>query len=489
MSNIKIKVKGNKKKNEIIWRKSHLGNGSVTVDLGNGNDYADFRGSNHGNKLYGGKGNDTLLGGKGDDVIVGGKGNDMLRGYGGDDTINGGKGNDTIVGGKGDDVIYTGKGKNTIVINKGDGNDTIYAQGSKTLISFDEFKEFDSNLSFNKRDNDLEMVYTHSDNTKEVVTLKNYFTSNGKIADKNVYLKTQPAMVVPMYAVPFIEPPEETLTTWQMQALKYAPPPFLSSDDTTETTDTSVGQAVTAVPKYAIAMIGEEPELITTEIPGDLIYVKYAPPPYGFTRSEVEISSLLAVQGLTLNANGSGKYRGTDFDDTINGSNGSDTIIAGKGNDKIHANKGNDVINAGKGINILYFNKNDGKNTVLNGKGTDIIIIENEKFSNLKVKFSGNNAVITYTGGEIILKDYKKGGHSAQYIQAGNTRRKIDTIINNSIKTSKNSDANYSAIKSETTGWIANKNDDASNIISPESENTNSINILLGSEYTDKLPV
>lgn len=520
MSNIKLKIKGTKKRDNIEWRN---GRGySLDINAGSGNDIINFKANKQNSKLYGEAGNDTIFGGKGRDYISGGKGNDKLYGNNGNDTILSGKGNDTIkggkgndviyggkgddiiTGGKGDDIIYTGSGNNTIIINKGDGNDTIYHQGSKTTIDLEAISRFsdipfgyNSYISFSKNLDDLEMAYTNTDGSKGAITFKNYF-KNGNIVSEEIYFKTLPVQVVPMYGIPIIEPPVEyelqEVMEGYFERLKYAPPPFLGGDDTSEPTDTlddsvsNVNSTIAIVPKYATPLIFSETEI---QYPEQVL--KYAPPPiYGYTSDRIKLSTMVSNYGLSITTAKDNKYKGTDFDDSITGSNHSDTIFAGKGNDVIYSKKGNDVINAGKGINIIYFSKNDGKKTILNGKGTDIIIIEDEKFSNLKAKFSGKDAVIEYTGGEIILKDYKKGGHSVQYIEAGDKRRKIDNILPSykSVKSVKNSvpnDTTIENVKSETNGWLANNNGDASNIINADKDNTENINLLIASNYLDKL--
>ena len=95
------------------------------------------------NKLEGLGGNDSLGGGDGNDLLDGGSGNDQLRGDAGNDTILGGDGNDYITGGSGDDSLVGGDGIDTadyyysdtsagIVVNLatgtasgGGGNDTL----------------------------------------------------------------------------------------------------------------------------------------------------------------------------------------------------------------------------------------------------------------------------------------------------------------------------------------------------------------------------
>ncbi|MCR4881643.1 MAG: hypothetical protein K6A44_06815 [bacterium] len=501
--------------NDYIFGKK----GNDTLYGGNGNDV--IRGGKGNDVIFGEKGNDTLYGGDGNDIIYGGKGDDTLYGKAGDDSIYGGsgndvifggKGNDYISGGKGNDVILTGKGENTVAINHGDGHDTIYHQGEKTLLDIEGFSEFRSDISFSKKYNDLDIIYSQTDTTKEIITIKDYFTSDGKVASRGIYIKTDPVMVVAMYAVPPISIPPVEEYIIEQECLKYAPPQFMGSGDDIVNVEAVDGFLVMA--KYAIPPLGDDIQIGTSESDNtsddtslsqdndtqlvspekiiDMPVLKYAIYPiYGYTRSEVELSTLLNLNGLTINANKPGKYYGTEYDDTIKGSNGADKIIAGDGDDKIYAKKGNDVINAGEGTNILYFSKNDGKNTVINGNGTDILIIKNDKFSNLKAKFSGNNAILKYTGGEIILKNYKKGNHSAKYIQVGNKRKAIDDVLPAYKKpteeiisdiTACSSDTNL--ITSEIAGWTANDTNIAETINTAET-NPASIEAILGTNNPD----
>ncbi len=70
-------------------------------------------------------GDDTLMGTAGADKLQGIGGNDVLIGLGGDDTLEGGDGNDTLTGGGGDDTLEGGAGSDQYIHNTGDGFDTI----------------------------------------------------------------------------------------------------------------------------------------------------------------------------------------------------------------------------------------------------------------------------------------------------------------------------------------------------------------------------
>lgn len=444
--------------------------------------------------FYGTDGNDILRGGKHNDYIYGGNGNDEIYGGKGKDTLYGGDGDDNFTGGKGNDVVYTGSGNNTVYIHKGDGHDTIYHQGEKTSIALDDFSEFDRNISFNKNNNDLDMIYSHTYKTKEIITIKDYFTSNGKVASKGIYIQTEPVTVYPMYAVP-VFPTQEYV--WEQQCLKYAPPQYMDTETDEIQTDIQKFYAISmyAVPPIDDFIWPDNPEDGSTDEPPltpVMPVLKYASPIiYGYTRSEVELSNLLSLNGLTITAKKPGTYYGSEFNDTIKGSKGADTIIAGDGNDEIYAGKGNDKIMAGKGTNILYFSKNDGKNTVYNGRGTDILIVKNDKFKNLKASFSGNDAILKYTGGEIILKNYKNGNHSAQYIQFGNERKAIDDILPayQKTKTTKSDSslnlADTSLIQSNVAEWNATDVSAPESVYASEQANDN-INVVLGIDNLNK---
>ena len=169
--NSKGVVTGTKGKDSIKWNnpKSKLWKKNLTVNAGAGNDIINFASSTYKNKLNGGDGKDKIYGGKNNDVITGGKHND---------------------------TIYTGAGSNIVKINKGDGNDIIVNQGKKLVIQMGTPHAKDK-TTWQKKGNNLIMTYAHykakGDKTlvKEIVTIKNYFNSDGTIANNNIYLKNK----------------------------------------------------------------------------------------------------------------------------------------------------------------------------------------------------------------------------------------------------------------------------------------------------------
>lgn len=69
----------------------------------------------------------TLRGSDDDNTLVTGSGNDFIDGRGGDDLLTSGNGDDTIIGGAGDDTIDTGIGVSVIRFEDGHGNDIVRA--------------------------------------------------------------------------------------------------------------------------------------------------------------------------------------------------------------------------------------------------------------------------------------------------------------------------------------------------------------------------
>lgn len=158
--------------------------------------------------------------------------------------------------------------------------------------------------------------------------------------------------------------------------------------------------------------------------------------------------------------------------DIIKADKGNDRIYAGAGNDKIYGGKGNDIIDAGTGKNYIYIAKDDGDDIIKNGKGIDTIIFKDEKFKNIKLKFSKEDLVISHSGDKVTLKNYKKVNHSAQYIKIGNTKKSIDSLLHspkftNNIKSFKSSDElSIDAIRADVANWTSTTNDGISDIVS-----------------------
>ncbi|MGS2722955.1 cadherin-like domain-containing protein [Porticoccus sp. GXU_MW_L64] len=94
---------------------------------------------------WGGEGNDQLIGGEGDDYLAGGAGDDVIDGEGDNDTLIGGSGDDSLygsdgedklTGGSGNDYLAGGAGKDTYFFSSGDGGATIDDTSSASTLVF-----------------------------------------------------------------------------------------------------------------------------------------------------------------------------------------------------------------------------------------------------------------------------------------------------------------------------------------------------------------
>jgi Ca2+-binding RTX toxin-like protein len=106
------------------------GDGEDTLYGDGGSDYLD--GGTGRDELEGGSGDDAMFGGGGRDLITGGAGNDALDGGSGRDNLYGGEGNDNIQGGSGADVLDGGDGDDAL---RGDGNrDVLFGGAGSDLL-------------------------------------------------------------------------------------------------------------------------------------------------------------------------------------------------------------------------------------------------------------------------------------------------------------------------------------------------------------------
>ena len=77
---------------------------------------------------------ENAIGGSGNDHMVGNQLDNTLTGNAGNDWLDGGTGHDTLIGGTGDDTYFVDSSGDVIVENAGEGNDTVVAGFSYSLV-------------------------------------------------------------------------------------------------------------------------------------------------------------------------------------------------------------------------------------------------------------------------------------------------------------------------------------------------------------------
>ena len=415
-------VIGTNKKDKIIWANKSAWKKALTVNAGKGNDTIDFSKSKYKNILNGQDGNDIIYGG--------------LK-------------NDKITGGKGKDTIYTGKGSNTIIINKGDGNDTIYNQGSKLTIKFNNPNTKDKITAFEKKGSDLIVTCTHAKAkgekkaVSEVLTFKNYYNPDGTIANDNIYIAHKKTVKL-----------SYTMENWKISGVNNEYRGTSNADTITGTdgNDIIYGNAgndkiygkngndkIDGGEGNDLLYGNDGNDIINARKGNDTVYGGYGDDVltggdgndliYGDDGNDLILGEL--GNDALYGGNGNDTILGHEGNDVLMGGDGDDSIEGNDGNDTIYGDAGNDVINAGSGNDYIEGGAGDdtikgisGNNTILGGNGNDFIY-----------SGSGNNTI--------------NGGDGVDYIDVTNG---TNTIIFDNLT------YNYDDTKIETIAGF--KNDD-----------------------------
>lgn len=332
----------------------------------------------------------------GNDTIYGDSSDNSLFGYAGNDTIYTGAGNDLVVGGKGNDTLNGQGGENTYRFVSGDGNDTIIA-GKKDVtildfsqdssIKFDnsgvsstvpnEFGETNGFRAYYKSGNDLIIKYGINTDCDSSVTIKNFFKTNTKF-----YLR-----------------------------------------------DCMGGEDIDL--RNVEIVVNEIGKKVTGTSQDD--YLNY----YSGHGEMMDIDNHIEYYNNPNRTISTGAGNDTICIGEGYREPGSSTINAGAGDDNIYISGGNHKIYGEGDTNRIYINapEMDQTTTIYAGKdGTDILILENIAFEDVRFSRSGNNLVISasYDGiydeygelieekaytNKIVLADYFKVNHSVNELQ------------------------------------------------------------------------
>ena len=305
-----------------------------------------------------------------------------------------------VTGTKGNDKIYTGSGNDIVYFNSGDGADTLYKGSGSDTLKFNNFANVTAlkkGLKMSKSKNNLVIKYT----SKDSVTLYNYFKSGVGTSVATLMAKDGKTIKFSDFYGSYI------FNTYTGKKNK-----------TNKITGSALNDLIKGNNKNDTLNGGSGNDKI-----------------YGYAGAD----SIKGGNGNDYIDGGDGNdiIYGSSGTNTLKGGSGKDTIYGGTGNDKIYGGTGNDIIKAGKGNNTIYFNPGDGTDTIYSDGGADTLVFNGETLGDsftpgtVTVHFVGNDLILSGENGKYtaILKDYKLGNHSAQWIQSGSEKIRVDELI------------------------------------------------------------
>ena len=470
--------------------KLYGGEGNDRIEGGDGDDI--IQGDAGDDALYGLNGDDKIKAGEGNDFVNGGAGNDIIWGESGNNRIIGGAGNDKVYAGTGVDTLEfaSGSGKDVIYyanqddilkftdINAADistvlklvksGNHlAIQRKGTSDEVKIMDYFTTDAAQRVDKiatKDGKTVSIKAQKINITGSGTIKGTELSeaiNGSSGVDTIIMGAGNDVTAPGKGDDIVytgvgenkviinkgDGNDKIFHEGSKTTLKINAP---STKDTVTFTKKNNDLILTYTHEKLASETAAVKETINFRNYFNTDGTPVSEEIYLQTNSVQKISDMIKKQGLIINsttANGetiigsalndvitgsasNDIIKGKIGDDTIKGGAGNDTIEGNEGNDKIYGNTGNDVINAGTGNNTLYFASGDGDDKIISGGGTDTLVFTSEtNINNIKAKVSGNNLLITYTGGTVTLKDFMNIAHSVKYIQVGNTKKSITDFI------------------------------------------------------------
>jgi len=305
--------------------------------------------------MFGGNGDDTLGGGSGNDMVLGEDGNDSLGGGSGSDTLNGGTGNDTLgggldddflAGGSGDDVLTADTGNDVIgggegddVLRGGSGNDSLYGGDGNDGVAGGQGDDL---LKGGAGDDWI----AGGAGADTIFGASGNDTIGGGVGVDSIHAG--------------------------------------SGDDVIAAGggDDSVNGGI----GHDTILGGDGQDALNG----------------GAGRDDIDggagDDSIDGGLGADLLQGGLG-------DDLLFGGGANDTLDGGAGADTLRGGEGNDVLTGGFGADVFVFASSDGADTVSDFQdGVDLLVFEGGlSFSDLTITDTGEGAVITGTGGSILL--------------------------------------------------------------------------------------
>ncbi len=321
--------------------------------------------------IYGNGGNDRILAGGGDDAVYGGSGDDSIYGEAGDDILSGGEGNDILDGGAGDDVLYGGSGDDTYRFAKGYGTDMIEDFEGISVVRLGE------GLSIF----DLFAVSCGEEAVIGIKDTEDLCIISGYGRNPEAYIFSDGSNTVSV---------KEILTESAESAV-----PELRLVPGTEGTD-----AVFAEDGRNLIAAGGQYDYIVGGADQDRIF------------GDGDTDRILAGDGadVVCGGEGSDQLYGEEGSDFLAGGSENDYMNGGAGDDRLWSGSGDDFMEGGAGDDVYYFHAGDGRDSILDKEGQNVIIFGDGLSSDAVKAYRSNwnDLRITFAGlpDSLILKDY-----------------------------------------------------------------------------------
>ena len=300
--------------------------------------------------LGGTGGANTLWGNGGNDILSGRTGSDLLYGGTGNDLINGGGGTDAMYGGTGDDIFIVNNAGDTVFEGAGEGTDTIRANISVNIASFDVDVENVELLG----NNDLNATGTSGNNVLTGNRGSNILDGGG--GDDTLYGGRGP----------------DTLYGGDGND-------FLNGAGAADQMYGGIGNdtfVLNSASDRAYDSGGIDTMLVTV--------------------STVMNAMGADVENLTMLGSTNMSASGTGADNVMTGNSGNNTIAGGGGDDTIYGGAGDDVINGGAGNDVLVGNGGVDDFIFQNGWGQDRILGFSTAAGNEDINLSSVSAIVDW---------------------------------------------------------------------------------------------
>ena len=343
-----------------------------------------------------------------DNVITGNTGDNSLKGYDGNDTLDGGLSNDTMTGGNGDDTYVLDNAGDVVVENANQGNDTVRAGFSYTLLANFENLTLLGTANLSGTGNSLDNIITGNSGANLLSGLggnDSYYIDNaGDVVTELLNAGTD--TVFSSLAAYTLGQNVENLTLLGSAALNGTGNSLanvLTGNSGDNVLDGGTGTDTLAG--------GQGNDTYVVDNAGDVVTENGDE---GTDTVMAGISYVLGnnVENLVLTGSLNRSGYGNGVDNVITGNSGGNSLKGYAGNDTLDGGLGNDTLSGGVGADTFLFKAGSGADTIADFSGgqNDVINV------NAYTHGTAHAEYIHQVGGDIVID---LGGGNTITVTAG----------------------------------------------------------------------